>query len=155
MDSELVTAEITTYCKSQQIQIHSCVPHEHATQGDIERDNRTIRESIMKCIASKTHLTSQYWGMCLHDVLFKMDLMPHPKDPTTNAYHMWYDKPYDMIKQPILDFGCIVMAHIPLKDQGMLTGRAIETYYVGPHDNGPAPLFGRFRVIQRKSRKGE
>ena len=136
MDSELVTAEITAYCKSQQIHIHPCVPHEHATLGDIERDNRTIRESILKCIASKTHLNQQYSGMCLHDVLFKMNLMPHPKDPTTNAYHMWYDKPYDMIKQPILDFGCIVMAHIPLKDQGMLTGRAIETYYVGPHDNG-------------------
>jgi hypothetical protein len=65
-----------------------------------------------------------------------MDLMPHPKDPTTNAYNMWYDKPYDMFKQPILDFGCIVMAHVPLKDQGMLTGRAIETYYVGPHEHG-------------------
>jgi hypothetical protein len=65
-----------------------------------------------------------------------MDLMPHPDDPTTNAYHMWHGKPYDMLKQPILDFGCIVMAHIPLKDQGMLTGRAMETYYVGPHNNG-------------------
>ena len=74
--------------------------------------------------------------MCLHDVLFKMNIMPHSDDPTTNAYSMWYDKPYDMKKQPILDFGCIVMAHIPLKDQGMLTGRATETYYVGPHDNG-------------------
>ena len=136
MDDELVTAEITTYCESQQIHIKPCIPHEHATLGDIERDNRTVRESILKCIASKAHLNSKYWGMCLHDVLFKMDLMPHPKDPTTNSYHMWYDKPYDMIKQPILDFGCIVMAHIPLKDQGMLTGRATETYYVGPHDNG-------------------
>ena len=122
MDTELVTAEIKAYCQSVQIHIHPCVPHEHATLGDIERDNRTIRESILKCIASKPHLNSKYWGMCLHDVLFKMDLMPHPNDPTTNAYHMWYGKPYDMVKQPILDFGCIVMAHIPLKDQGMLTG---------------------------------
>jgi hypothetical protein len=136
MDSELVTAEITAYCESQQIQIHPCVPHEHATLGNIERDNRTVRESIMKSMANKPHITRRYWGMCLHDVLFKMDLMPHPNDATTNAYNMWYGRSYDMIKQPILDFGCIVMAHIPLKDQGMLTGRAIETYYVGPHNNG-------------------
>ena len=136
MDSELVTSEITAYCESQQIHIHPCVPHEHATLGDNEQYNRTVRESILKCIASKPHLTSRYWAMCLHDVLFKMDLMPHPNDPTTNAYHMWYGRSYDMVKQPILDFGCIVMAHIPLKDQGMLTGLATETYYVGPHDNG-------------------
>ena len=123
MDSELVTKEITAYCESEQIHIHPCVPHEHATLGDIERDNRTVRESVLKCIASKPHLNSKYWGMCFHDVLFKMDLMPHPNDPTTNAYQMWYDKAYDMVKQPILDFGCIVMAHIPLKNKGMLTGR--------------------------------
>ena len=41
-----------------------------------------------------------------------------------------------MLKQPILDFGCVVMAHIPLDKQGMLTGRAVETYYVGVHANG-------------------
>ena len=58
MDTELVTAEITAYCESVQIHIHPCVPHEHATLGDIERDNRTIRESILKCIASKAHLNS-------------------------------------------------------------------------------------------------
>ena len=75
-------------------------------------------------------------GNVFHDVLFKMDLMPHSTDNTTNAYSMWYGREYDMIKQPLLDFGCVVMAHIPLKDQGMLTCRALETYYVGPHDNG-------------------
>ena len=85
MDSELVTAEITAYCESQQIQIHPCVPHEHATLGNIERDNRTARESIMKSMANKPHITRRDWGMCLHDVLFKMDLMPHPNDATTNA----------------------------------------------------------------------
>ena len=74
MDSELVTEEITTYCATQQIHILPCVPHEHATLGDIERDNRTVRETIIKCIASKTHLNSKYWGMCLHDVLFKRTL---------------------------------------------------------------------------------
>ena len=93
MDSELVTAEIKTYCESQQIHIQPCVPHEHATLGNIERDNWTIRETIMNCIASKPHRNSRYWGMCFHDVLFKMDLMPHSTDPTTNAYSMWYDKP--------------------------------------------------------------
>ena len=60
MDSELVTAEITAYCELQHVHIHPCVPHEHATLGDIERDNRTIRESILKCIASKTHLSGKY-----------------------------------------------------------------------------------------------
>ena len=41
-----------------------------------------------------------------------------------------------MLKQPLLEFGCIVMAHVPLALQGVLSGRAVETYYVGAHING-------------------
>ena len=127
IDEEFHTEEIKTSCEKQRILLLPCIPHEHATLGDIERDNRTIREMIMKCIASKKHLTAKYWGMCYHDVLFKMDILPHATDPTTSAYKLWYGKPYDMLKQPILDFGCVVMAHIPLDKQGMLSGRAVET----------------------------
>ena len=136
IDDKFVTEEIKAYCVKQNITLYPCIPHEHATLGNVERDNRTIRESIMKSIASKAHLTVKYWGMCFHDVLFKMDLMPHATDPTTNSYLIWYGKSYDMLKQPILEFGCIVMAHVPLALQGMLSGRAIETYYVGAHING-------------------
>ena len=122
MDDELITDEITAYCMRQQITIMPCIPHEHATLGDVERDNRTIRESIMKCIASKKHITTKFWGMCFHDVLFKMDLMPHSDNGAMNSYLMWYNKAYDMFKQPLLDFGCIVMAHVPLAQQGLLSG---------------------------------
>jgi len=65
-----------------------------------------------------------------------MDLMPHANDPTTNSFLIWYGKAYDLLKKPLLEFGCIVMAHVPLALQGMLSGRAIETYYVGAHING-------------------
>ena len=136
IDDEFVTEEIETYCAKHNITLLPCIPHEHATLGNVERDNRTIREAIMKSIASKPHLTIKYWGMCFHDTLFKMDLMPHASDPTKNSYMLWYDKTYDMLKQPLLEFGCIVMAHVPLALQGMLSGRAVETYYVGAHING-------------------
>ena len=88
IDDEFITENITAYCMSQQINLLPCIPHEHATLGDVERDNRTIRESIMKCIASKKHLTNQFWGMCFHDVLFKMDLIPHSDNNAMNSYLM-------------------------------------------------------------------
>ncbi len=73
--------------------------------------------------------------MCYHDILFKMDILPHATEPTTSAYKLWYGRAYDMLKPPLLDFGCVVMAHIPTSNQGMLTDRAVETYYVGVHAN--------------------
>jgi hypothetical protein len=74
--------------------------------------------------------------MCYKDVLFKLDLLPCIDDPTTNAYERWYGHKYDMLKQPILDFGCIVMAHVPLDHQGVFSPKSIETYYVGVHEHG-------------------
>ncbi len=138
LDADFVTEEISNYClhPKNQIQILPCIPHEHATLGEIERDNRTIRETIIKCINSKQHLNFKYWAMCYKDVLFKLDLLPCIDDPTTNAYERWYGHKYDMLKQPILDFGCIVMAHVPLDHQGVFSPKSIETYYVGVHEHG-------------------
>ena len=136
IDSQFITEEIKAYCASQKIITLPCIPYEHETLGNIERSNRTIREAILKCLASKPHLNEKYWAMCYQDVLFKMDLMPSPTDPTTNPYFNWYGHHYDMLKQPILDFGCVVMAHVPKVKQGMLTCKSIETYYVGVHEHG-------------------
>ncbi len=136
IDHEFVTEEIKTWCEKNRILLLPCIPYEHDTLGDIERDNRTIKECIIKNLASKPHLNEKYWGMCYSDILTKMDLMPCPNDPSTNAYENWYETKYDMLKQPMLDFGCIVMAHVPLDLQGVLSDRSIKTYYVGTVENG-------------------
>ena len=86
MDDEFVTAEISAYCEESRFLILPCIPHEHATLGNIERDNRTCREIIIKCIDSKSHLSMQYWGMRFKDLLCKWDIMPDPADPT-RCYH--------------------------------------------------------------------
>jgi len=136
LDDELVTKEISEYCAKNRILILPCIPHEHDTLGNVERDNRTAREICLKNLAGKPHLNEKYWGMCYLDIIHKMDLMPNPDDPSTNPYMLWYGKPYDLLKQPVLDFGCVVMAHVPLSQQGNLSDKAIETYYVGCHIDG-------------------
>ncbi len=136
LDAELVTEEITQYCMEKRILILPCIPHEHATLGNVERDNRTLREIILKTLAGKPHLDERYWGMCYQDAIFKMNIMPCSDDPTTTPYERWYGRKFDLLKQPMLDFGCIVMAHVPLTQQGNLSDKAVETYYVGCHADG-------------------
>jgi len=131
MDDQFYTKEIRDYLESQHILALQCIPYEHETLGHIERDNRTIREVILKNLADKSHLNEQFWGMCYKDIISKMDILPCPNDPTTNPYFLWYSKQFDLLHQPTIPFGAIVRAHVPLSQQSMLKERSIITYYVG------------------------
>jgi len=131
MDDEFYTQEILDYLAIKHILPLNCIPHEHETLGNSERDNRTIREVVLKNLADKPHLDERYWGMCYKDILSKMDLMPCPDDPTNNPYLLWFKKKFDLLRQPTIPFGSIVRAHVPLAQQSMLKERSIITYYVG------------------------
>jgi len=131
LDKEFITEDITEWCMDNHIFILPCIPHEHNTLGDIERDNRTIKENVIKNLANKDHLNERYWGMCYSYILDTMDIMPHPEDPSTTPYELWYGKKFDVLTSPVLPFGSIVKAHIPIKQQGMQTDKSLITYYVG------------------------
>jgi len=132
IDKDLLTEEIETYCAEDGITLLPCIPHEHATLGDIEGDNRRIKENIMKVLANKPHLNEKYWAMAYCDIMMKNDLMPCPDDQSTNAYERWYGKKYDQLEHPCVPFGSIVKAHIPLKLQKKgVRDKSIDTIYVG------------------------
>jgi len=131
MDDDFVTEEITEWIQTQRMLLLPCIPHEHNTLGEIERDNRTFKEIIIKQLADKPHMSRKFWGMCIIDVLFKKDLMPCTFNPEVNAYYLWYGTWFDNLKNPLIPFGSIVYAHVPLTLQGTLSDKSIETYYVG------------------------
>jgi len=131
IDNEFLTDDIRHYLARQRITPKPCIPYEHETLGHIERDNRTITEIMMKIMLNKPHITMQYWGMCYYDVLNKLDIMPHPLDPTTTPYEMWHGNKMNMLHNPSIPFGSVVKAHIALNIQTGFSGRSIDTIYVG------------------------
>ncbi len=126
-----MTKDIRHYLAKNDITPRPCIPYEHETLGHSARDNRTISEIMMKLLSNKPHLTMQYWAMCYHDVIAKMDLMPHPLDPTTSPHEMWYGEKLNMLHNPCIPFGSVVKAHIPLDSQTGFSGKSIDTIYVG------------------------
>jgi hypothetical protein len=131
IDDDFLTKDIRHYLARENITPRPCIPHEHETLGHSERDNRTISEIMMKLLLHKPHLSMKYWAMCYHDVISKMDLMPHPLDPTTTPYEMWYGEKLNMLHNPSIPFGSIVKAHVPLDSQSGFSGRSIDTIYIG------------------------
>ena len=156
-DSAFVVSEIKEYCIENKIEIKACVPHEHDTLPRVERLHKTFRESVVKALSNKNHITEKFWGMCFHDALIKYNTIPNHKNPTTTPYIQWYGKKFDLLNNPYLPFGTIVMAHIPLEQQTALSGRSFETYYVGcaPNFRGGILLFDPIthRTIIRRTYK--
>ena len=76
MDDEFLTDEINTFCCQQHITLKPCIPHEHETLPNVERDHRTMQEVIVKDLKTQSHLSFKYWGMAFHDVLDKSNILP-------------------------------------------------------------------------------
>jgi hypothetical protein len=134
VDDAFMTEEIKEYCQVHGITLIPSTPHEHGTIGIVERRNRTTQDSIVKNLdlTHKTHLDNRFWAMCFHDCRYKGNLQPTLKRPNKSPYSIWNNgKVVDLKNTPLLPFGSIVMAHIPLNLQTTLGGRSHETYYVG------------------------
>lgn len=129
-DDEFVTAEITLWCKTNKITILPCIPYEHGQIGKVERIHRTLRDATVKCMSNKPHLDPRLWGMCWLDCLFKFSSLPH-RISHCSPYFLWFGKPVDVQNIPIIPFGSIVMAHIPLELQTKNGPRSTTTYCVG------------------------
>ncbi len=134
VDQELVTHAIQEFCDNYvpRIVLQQTAPHEHGQLGHIERFFREVKERVIKEMTEKPHITDQYWGMAYNDALFKHNLSPHSVKQVTR-YSLWHGEIIDLKNVPILPFGTIIKAHIPLEDQTRgHAGRSIDTVYVGP-----------------------
>ena len=133
IDNEFVTSEITTWAAlcSPAISLQPCIPHEHHSIGDIERFNRSLEDAVFKKLYGKPHLTVQYWGYAYLDHIFKANLIGSIHGPLICPYEAWNHTKPDLQLLPMLPFGSIVMAHIPLAQQTALGPRSILHYSVG------------------------
>ena len=131
IDEDFLTEEITDWCRSNKIDILPCIPHEHATLPDVERDNRTIQEAVVKVLYAKPHLSFKYCGMALMDIITKWNIFPSIGTPNVSPYELWFGYKYNLNHNPIVPFGSVVYAHIPLDDQTAMSGRSIRTFHVG------------------------
>ena len=143
-DNEFLKSEILEWTLTKvDLTIHACVPHEHGQIGQIEREHRTLMDGVVKAIHGKPHLTMKYWAMAYMDCIFKRSLLPRRSLQGSSPFFEWHGRHINLHDTPIIPFGSIVMAHIPLSEQTNLGGRAFETYSVGcaPAHKGGVTLF--------------
>ena len=113
------------------IELQPCIPHEHHSIGDIERFHRTLEDAVFKKRKSKRHLTVQYWAMAYMDYVMKSNMMGSVHGPKESPYELWTGKHPDALKLPMIPFGSVVMAHVPLDQQTTDGPRSILHYAVG------------------------
>jgi len=56
----------------------------------------------------------QYWGIQYNDIIIKSNVVPTIFRHTTTPHELWHGCKLDMKVTPMLLFGSVVMAHIPL-----------------------------------------
>jgi len=130
-DNAFVTNALKAWCLLHRVILSPCIPHEHYQIGLVERFHRSLEDSIVKCISNKPHLTMQYWGFAYNDIIMKSNILPTILRPTTTPYELWHGSKLDLKVTPMLPFGSVVMAHIPLALQRSLGPRSVETFVVG------------------------
>ena len=133
LDNEFVTAPIKRWaglCEPP-IELQPCIPHEHHSIGDIERFNQTLENAVFKKMYGRRHLSVQYWGMAYEDYIMKANFMGSVHGPMQCPYQLWTGKHPDALKLPMIPFGSVVMAHVPLDQQTTDGPRSVLHHAVG------------------------
>ena len=85
----------------------------------------------MKLLYGKKHLNITFWGYAYRDFIKNCNFNGSIHDNGISPYEKWFNRKPDMLKFPMLPFGSIVMAHIPLALQSAGSQRSEVTYCVG------------------------
>ena len=79
----------------------------------------------------KPHLNITYWGYAIKDFILHCNFNGSIHNTGISPFELWYGEKPDLIKYPMLPFGSIVMAHIPISQQTAGSLRSDVTYCVG------------------------
>ena len=133
IDNEFITEPIKRWAAlcTPPIELQPCIPHEHHSIGDIERFNRTLEDAVFKKLYGKPHLTKQYWGLAYLDHIMKANLLGSIHSCRVSPHELWYGKKPDLLTLPMIPFGSVVMAHVPIAQQTNDGPRSILHYSVG------------------------
>ena len=128
-DNEFNTKNIKDFCLTEHIDIVFSRPYQKDKTHRVERSHRTVQESVVKMINDRTHLDFRFWCYAFHHTLALLNLRP---DSTgISPYRHWHGYDFDILKYPIIPFGSIMAAHIPLAKQHALSGRSSPGIVVG------------------------
>jgi hypothetical protein len=104
---------------------------------------------VVKYLHNKPHLSSQFWGFAYLHYIDLINIGSISKDSPL-PYSIWYDREFDLVRNPVLPFGSVVAAHKPLADQTALSGRSIEAIFIGiAHAHATAVLL--FNPVTKRS----
>ena len=133
MDNQLKTKAVRNWAARCEpyIELQPCIPHEHHSIGDVDRFHRTLEDAVFEKLYGKSHLSVQYWGMAYTDYTMKANMMGSVHGPTACPYELWHGRKPDLLKLPMIPFGSVVMAHVPLDQQTTDRPRYILHYAVG------------------------
>jgi hypothetical protein len=141
-DNEFVTRLSKAWAKIHNIQFQPSIPYSHNTVRHIERLHRTLQEMVVKCLANKPHLNSQFWGHAYMHCVHLHNILPN-RHTGISPYFQWHNANFDFKSFPLMPFGSIIMGNIPTDLQTSLSGRSKELYYVGCSElhHGAVKLF--------------
>jgi hypothetical protein len=131
MDHQFNTIEVLAYLDSMHINYQFAPPHEHEYIGRIERNNRSTQDKLSCALAISSTKSEKLWLYALGDVINKLHVVPRQHLSWQTPYYKWFGTQYDFHKQPLLPFGCRVMAHVPTSNQSKLSDNSVLHYYIG------------------------
>jgi hypothetical protein len=129
-DNEYITLLSKAWALSHNVSFQPSIPFEHNTVRRVERVHRKLQEMVVKSLAHKSHLSPEYWSMCYMHCVDLHNVLPN-RDSGISPFERYHGFAPDLGFSPILPFGSVVMAHLPLQLQTTLSGRAVEAVYVG------------------------
>ena len=131
-DNAFITKDMRDWAMQEKVgvQLLPCIPHEHYQIGRIERKHQTLHHAVIKALY-QPHLNKRYWYMALRDAVHKSNIQSKSRLSGASSYRLWHGIDPDTINHPILPFGTVVMAHVPLALQNTFSGAAVVTYYIG------------------------
>jgi hypothetical protein len=157
VDPEFKTIAMQKACDecTPKVLLRVSVPDEHFGIGSIERWHRSIHESIAKMSVINPNVTPDMWNMGYAYDRYMYNSLPTAKHPATSPNFLYLGQTHDAASSPILPYGSIVVAQIPLARQTTHSGRGLELVCVGcsPHNFGDVILYNpkTKRCVTRRS----
>jgi hypothetical protein len=136
IDKGKLSNDLKIACTERQVKLSVAIPDEHWGIGGIERWHKTIHEGIIKKCISNPNITPNMWALAYNDDKDMYNCLPTSRHLTKSPYQLFDKKVIDARLSPMLPFGSIVVAQIPLSKQTLQTGRGIELIVVGRYDDG-------------------
>ena len=121
---------------SPPVQLSICIPDEHWGIGGIERWHRNVHEGVLKKSLCSPHIEKDMWNFGFEDDTDMYNMLLTSRHPTKSPYQLYDNLTVDASKSPLLPYGTIVVAQIPLKHQTLQTGRGLEMIVVGRYAAG-------------------